>query len=217
MVTIYLIRHAESLGNVNLHLIGGQSNHYPLTDRGYEQARLLGQRLWRERYTFDRVYASTAIRAMETARVACGYLDIPQTDLTLTPDILELSQGEWEGLVRKDIYTPEVLAAMRAESLTFRAPGGESQADVAMRMMRWLRQALDEIPAEGPYAIAAFSHGFAIRSLVRHILDADPSMAWRMVTHNTSLTVLEYRRDQYLLERMNDFAHLTGTDFIGHY
>ena len=33
MIHLYFVRHAESLSNINHHLIGGRSNHIPLTDK----------------------------------------------------------------------------------------------------------------------------------------------------------------------------------------
>ncbi|MEM7655256.1 MAG: histidine phosphatase family protein [Bacteroidota bacterium] len=217
MTTIHFIRHAESQGNVNHHLIGGQSNHYLLTERGESQARLLGERLHREGYQFDQVFASTAVRARETARIACGFLGLDLTTIDYSPQLLELSQGEWEGKSRADIYTPEKKAEVWGNPLHFKAPGGESQQEVADRMRAWLDGALAGLDHKQDQVIAAFSHGFAIKTLISRILLADPAFTYRMVTHNTSITTLQFTGRQFLLERFNDFQHLHSTDFIGHY
>lgn len=218
MISVYLIRHAESEGNVNHHLIGGQSNHLPLTERGREQARRLGQRLQREGYRFDAWWSSTAVRAIDTAALAAHQM--PDLDLPhqRTPVLLEVGQGEWEGQVRKEIYTEATWAQFRADPLHFKAPGGESFGEVQQRMRRWLDQAhATYASTEADVHIAAFSHGMAIRCLLVQLLDAPAQMARRMVTDNTSITCLEHDHKGWRIERLNDAAHLTGMEKIAHY
>ena len=126
MLDIFFIRHAESVGNVNNHLIGGRSDHLLLTPRGEEQAQLLGHRLHKEGIRFDKIYSSVAIRAKETARIACA--QIPDFNLPIHFDerLVESSQGEWEGQLRQEIFTPEVRKSIAENPQHFKAPGGES-------------------------------------------------------------------------------------------
>ena len=217
MLSIYLIRHAESEGNVKHHLIGGQSNHYPLTERGQEQARLLGLRLGNERLTFDQIYSSTAVRTQQTCEIANRQASIDHSPI-LDERLLELSQGEWEGKIRADIYTPEQLSVVRSDPYDFRPPGGESQRDVEFRMYDWLREISSQYEqSERPVNIAAFSHGFAIKTLVRGLMQASPIMTYRTIIHNTSMTVLYREKGMWFIDRVNDFQHIIGTEFIGHY
>ncbi len=217
MLTVFLIRHAESIGNINFHLIGGQSNHFPLSEQGEVQAHLLGERLAREGHRFDAIYSSTAVRTQATAKIACSYLsEVPP--LALRPELLELSQGEWEGKVRKDIYTPECLALVRSDAYDFRPPQGESQRDVEFRMYQWLSELKTRYgEATSPVSVAAFSHGFAIKSLLRGIFHFSPNMTYRTMIHNTSITGLYLQGGVWYVERVNDFQHIVGTPFIDHY
>ncbi|GAB4419793.1 MAG: histidine phosphatase family protein [Bacteroidia bacterium] len=217
MITILLIRHAESEGNINHHLIGGQSNHFPLTERGRQQARLLGERLQREGLRFDACYASTALRAIDTAVIISGYVGFPVDAIQQRAHLLELSQGDWTGLPRIEIYTPERMAEARRDSLDFKAPGGESPREVADRMERWLLDTLAPLDPHTDQTIAAVSHGFAIKTLVARLLGSRPDMTRDIITHNTSLTAFQYDGQHWYLERVNDYAHIAGTDIIGHY
>jgi len=216
MISVYLIRHAESEGNVNHHLIGGQSNHLPLTDRGIQQAHLLGKRLQAEGMHFDRVVSSTAVRAMHTAQTALPYIG-QEGEMETTEKILEVGQGEWEGQERVQIYTESIRAQMASNPWNFRAPGGESLLEVVQRMRSWLDEVVAPLNPKEPYRIAGFSHGFAIRTLVANLLETSPLVARNMATHNTSVTILQYDGRRWIVERMNDAAHLAGTTFIGHY
>lgn len=217
MLSVYLFRHAESEGNVQHHLIGGQSNHYPLTARGEHQSRLLGARLQSEQHHFEALYSSTAVRTQATAALATNNLN-PIPPLQLREELLELSQGEWEGQVRKDIYTPEQLSIVRSDPYDFRPPGGESQRDVETRMYSWLDEVVATHFREGErVSVGAFTHGFAIKTLVRGILQSSPIMTYRTIIHNTSMTVLYREHNMWFIDRVNDFQHIMGTDFVGHY
>lgn len=217
MTTVYLIRHAESMGNVNHHLIGGQSNHYPLTERGEKQADLLGRRLKQEGVQFDHVSASIAVRAQETCRIVCEHLGFDLSKVHNTDQIVELSQGDWEGQVRKEIYTAERRAEIFADPYTFKAPNGESQQEVCDRMEAWLMASVKDLDAKNDIVIAGFSHGFAIKCLLKRIMNSDPGMTYRTITHNTSLSCFQFNGKRWMLERFNDHHHIIGTEFIGHY
>ncbi|MDX2249623.1 MAG: histidine phosphatase family protein [Bacteroidia bacterium] len=217
MITVYFFRHAESMGNVNNHLIGGRSNHFPLSDRGYHQANLLGERLSKENLSFDFVYSSIAVRAKETARIACEKTGFDPVKILFSEDLVELSQGEWEGKNREEYYTPEVRVLLKADPYNFKPPGGESQREVENRMYAWMETTVRGLEPGQNLNLGVFSHGFAIKSLVRKILDFSPNMTFYTIVHNTSITCLQFHKSRWLVERVNDFAHLAGTEIIGHY
>lgn len=204
------------MGNVNNHLICGRSNHLPLSQRGKEQSEFLAQRLQQENWQFDKIYCSVAERAKATAHIALDALGISQAELHYSDQLVEVSKGEWEGKVRAELYTPEIKAEMLANSYHFKSPGGESQEEVEDRMENWLRDSLSQL--QQPSAeIAIFTHGFAIKSLFRRIMQSEPIMVYRTIIHNTSISSLQIDEKDWLVERMNDHQHLTHTDFVGHY
>ena len=216
MLDIFLIRHAESQGNVNRHLIGGRSDHFLLTDQGEIQAKKLGERLVEENLQFDEVFSSIAVRAHETARIVCKELSIPQQDIQLDERLVELSQGNWEGQVRSEILTPDMRATIAQNPWKFQPPGGESVKDVEERMYAWLWENLQKMPASGT-RIAVFSHGMAIKSLFRKLTDATYDLPRNTVIHNTAITRLMFNDPYWLIDRLNDHAHLIGMNFVPHY
>ena len=129
---------------------------------------------------------------------------------------MEISRGEWEGKVRKEIYTPTVLKALKEESYTFRSPGGESHQDVENRMWNWLQQTAQQYEDQS-LNIAVFSHGFAIRTLMMKLMGSDPQSAYRTVIHNTSINGIQLQGQDWLIERMNDHSHIAHTQIVGHY
>lgn len=213
MLDIYLIRHAESEMNNNGHLIGGRSNSTPLSNRGVYQAKLLGKRLKQSGVVFNDVYSSSAERTQETARNVGLYLGFSLDDVVVTPQLLELDQGDWEGKPREQVYTPEKLSFINANNWEFTPPNGESQKDVEDRMLEWLKEyALSKYPEEKTTGI--FAHGMAIKCLLRGIMDFSPNLTYKINLDNTSITRLKYSERGWHLITINDTAHLLGESKI---
>lgn len=135
---IHFIRHAESSMNAQPELIGGRSPSATLTSFGKRQARALGVHLRSAGMEFDAVYSSPLERAVQTAYAVCQELDIPRETVELTEAVQELSQGQWEGRSRSEIYTPAMVPIVNSTQPDFRAPGGESQRQVEFRMIEFL-------------------------------------------------------------------------------
>ena len=203
MLDLYLIRHAETEMNKQPYLIGGRSNSTPLTKKGKEQATLLGRRL--SIIPINEYYSSPAVRAIETARIAHGTLD----DVIKTPMLLELDEGDWEGKLRAEIYTPEVLAQINADNWNFTPPHGESQRTVEKRMMSFVNDNL-VIRYLQNVSCCVFTHGMAIRCLLRGVMDFSPKITYKIELENTSITHLKYSERGWHVITVNDAAHLMG-------
>lgn len=208
-VDFYFIRHGESDKNITPEIIGGRSNRSILTPKGISQAKALSERFKKENITFTKVYSSPATRAMHTCFQSLTVLS-ENKKFEVVDDLQELSQGEWEGKIRTEVYTPQVLEEMRERHQFFTAPGGESQFMVENRMVKWLVKTQNEI-REGK--IAVFTHGNAIKCLLRNILDFNAKLTWRLEIENTSITQIRYTDDGIWLPiRINDFGHLSGIE-----
>ena len=215
VLDLYLFRHAETEYNAHNHLIGGQSNFLKLSERGEDQARALGERLTKERVKFDRLYSSTAERTLQTARIVCDTIGFPLDKLIAISELLELSQGDWEGKERDEIYVPEILAEMKAKHWDFKAPNGESQRDVEERVYSWVEQNL--LNQEKDLTVGVFGHGVATKCLVRRILGSNPELTYRICINNCSLSRVKYassgQHQGWSLIKLNDDAHLGESGF----
>jgi len=213
ILELYLIRHAESEGNMNTGIIGGQSNHLRLTERGIAQAQALGKYFSEHQISFDTIYCSTALRAKDTALNFSSYLNFEPNHIIYSDALCEISQGEWEGRPRAEIYTPELLEKISADISNFRSPAGESLRDVEQRMTNFIHEHLHFHP-EKKQRIALVSHGTALRCLLRSFLGFEYDMIFKIVLHNTSVTCLQRTAKGWYLERLNDFQHLQN---VGYY
>jgi broad specificity phosphatase PhoE len=208
MLDLYLIRHAESEMNNNSHLIGGRSNSTPLSERGKFQAYMLGQRFKDTGVRFDKIYSSPAVRAHETSRIVSDIIDYPVNNIILSDKLLELDQGGWEGKVRAEILTPELIDLLNRNNWNFKAPNGESQRDVEERMLDIV---VNEILGKDP-TVALFTHGMAIKCLLRGIMGFDPAITYKIVLDNTSITRLKYTSRGWHPMTINDSGHLIGRE-----
>jgi probable phosphoglycerate mutase len=210
MTVLVLIRHAESQMNAEFpHLIGGRTNHSPLSPRGIEQAHVLGQRFKKQNFNPDIWIASPAVRTMHTTQIVLEELDI-KPDLLVDEDIQEVHQGNWEGFDRIDTYHAGVLAEMEQKSWHFKAPNGESQYEVEQRMVGFATKCRELFPGK---TIAVFSHGVAIKCLMRHVQDWNPKKTYYTEIDNTGISVIGWhdKTSAWQLRTLNDHAHLLTT------
>lgn len=209
MTTIDLIRHAESTMNFESpHLIGGRSNHVPLTEKGIQQAIALGRRLKDEGIVYDVWIVSPALRTLETTRIARREMGLDPDDFIVDDTIQELSQGDWEGKPRKEIYTAEVNAEReRIGHINFHAPNGENQLMVEQRMVAFIDNCHSLYPGK---RIATITHGLSTKCLMRFVQNWDPKVTYYTEIENTAINQVTYSKThgRWLLNRMNDHAHL---------
>ena len=157
---LYLVRHAESEMNViQDEIISGRSNWAELTSKGISQAKNLGKYFLENNFSFDKIYSSPAIRTQQTARYCLEEMKELRRPIELDEQILELSQGDWEGKNRASIYQrPDISKILEKDNWKL-IPGdkiyGESQKMVADRMKYWIERISDK-HKDGK--ILAFTH-----------------------------------------------------------
>ena len=202
---ITLIRHAESQANIREDLIGGYQPNIPLTKKWIHQAKLLGERLYKEGYlrtTDGGVHFSPAVRTKETKRIALEILWDHRIAENSELRIRELGQWDWENKKRVEIYTTEMQKILNDSAWSYRPPNGESQIDVGNRMLEWL----NSLP-KNAHSLA-FSHGMAINCLVQRLIWLPSWTAHHHELSNTGITELKYKNHWWSLIRYNDHSHL---------
>ncbi len=210
MLDLYLFRHAESKMNSEGHRIGGRSNETPLSPNGKIQAQLLGKRLQKEGIIFSQIFCSPARRTQETAEIVCSIIGFPIQKIISSDAIQELSQGDWEGKSRNEIYSPEILQQINSNNWEFRPPKGESQRDTEERMYKFIEQFLS-----GETVIGIFGHGMALKCFLRKIIESHPKHTYKMLLENASITRLKHNHLGWHLLCLNDIGHLVGIEKKG--
>jgi broad specificity phosphatase PhoE len=203
----YLIRHAQCQINLE-EIIGGRTNDSPLTPKGRLQAELLGRYFENEDLSFDKVYCSPALRCFDTMKIS-----IPKRRLknvSLDYRFLELSQGDWTGKSKREVYSRGQLEIINQNPWDFKAPGGESQAEVAQR----IECALVDIANTYQGTHLIFTHGGAIKYFLAKTQNWNKNNAWKVQIENTSISLITYSKDdeyekrKWYLSKLNETYHL---------
>ncbi len=197
---LYLIRHAESQANTEPHIIGGRSNHSPITEKGVEQAKRLGAHFLDEGIIPTQVFASPAVRTLQTARYTLRTMSIkitPKIDSALQ----ELDQGDWVGQNRSEMYNEETFRELERLGKDFKAPNGESMNETGDRMLEWVHRAvpLGEQITDSE-SVFVFTHGLATRCLASKLHDWSQARTFEKSTDNTSYSLFVPRDGKWQLE-----------------
>ncbi len=209
----YFIRHGESESNATPGLAAGLNYDSPLTDKGVEQARLLGQRLKREGVEFDRVYSSTLDRARKTARFMLDAMGETERDVPAADALIEQQLAGWRGVPIEEVYTPENRAYIANKGPDFVPPGGEPLRIVQRRVSGWLESEIifNEDLASTPQdlTIAVVGHGMAWRCLFQYIMGFRDALLWKVTVDNTSISRFVFDHNGWSVIRLNDTYHLS--------
>jgi probable phosphoglycerate mutase len=192
-VAIYLIRHGETPGNANRVV---QTPEVPLSPRGLEQAKRLGQRL--STLGVARILASDLRRAVMTAeclREACA------APLELDPLLQERNLGAVRGTpyaeLRVDIFAPD-----------FAPPEGETWDRFHERVDRaWQRVVAEAGSARGHLAVV--THGLVCLSLATRHLRLPAGAVLERGFANASLTLAD-ATPPHDVRFLNCTKHLAG-------
>jgi probable phosphoglycerate mutase len=208
----YLIRHGESTSNATPGVAAGANYDSHLTDRGIEQARLLGQRLASEGVRFDRVYSSTLVRSVRTAEVMLEAIGEPGRQFDRVEALMEQQTPGWRGKPVEEVFTPETLAYIGAKGMDYVPPGGESYRTVQRRVSSWLEDEIifnhKLVSEERSIAVAIVSHGVASKCLLHYVMRFDAAFIRRLTIDNCSVSRLRFGRDGWWVLSLNDVSHL---------
>ena len=189
---IYLARHGETAWSLTGQHTG--LTDLPLTERGEQNARALGERL--VGLSFAKVFTSFLQRAARTCELT-GFGDVAAVDR----DLLEWNYGQYEGRRTAEIH------AERPDWQLFRdgCPGGESPDQVGARADRALSR-LRAVQGD----VLLFSSGHFLRVLAARWLGLEPAAGRFFLLSTASLSALGYEHNlsQPVIRLWDDTRHV---------
>jgi broad specificity phosphatase PhoE len=174
---IFYVRHGLTDWNIQQRLQGHLDT--PLNAEGCAQAVRCGEILrdllvdcGRKPAELDYV-SSPLVRARKTMELMRATLGLEPRAYLVDPRLAELAFGEWEGLTYADVLARDgdFIARRESDKWGFRPPGGESYAQLAVRMGEWYRAISRDV------VVAA--HGGTARALLAYLAIALPQDATR--------------------------------------
>lgn len=208
---LFLIRHGQSAGNAEGRF-GGHSAT-PLSELGFEQARVTAEALARE--NINAIYSSDLLRALQTAEPLAKLLGL---EVIADPAFRERNVGVLEGLTFDESKQahPDDYYALVNRNIHHVITQGESYTDLLNRITGELRKIIQKHRGE---RIAIFTHTGALCFMTLHLLGAihrgTKQTPW-IVTSNCGINRFEIRGPRNVrVLALNDTRHLqyiTGND-----
>lgn len=180
--SLWVIRHGESIGNVARHeaekyeALQIETPHrepdVPLSELGKEQAKRLGKWFASQMEKPTIIYTSPYIRAMETTQILVESAGFSHDEITIKLDerLRERELGVFDCLTKEGamLKYPDLCDLReRWGKFYFRPPGGESWADVVLRLRSFIETDLSKLSGEN---ILIVTHEVVIRCF-RYILE----------------------------------------------
>ncbi|HWQ01103.1 MAG TPA: histidine phosphatase family protein [Gaiellaceae bacterium] len=156
---VFLARHGESVLNVEGRVNGDPDVPAPLSERGRDEARLLGAEI--ANVEIDLCIHSSFERARETARIALDGREVP---FAVEPLLDDIKIGELEGQSLADY---RVVKRQIGRKQPF--PGGESLDDAAERYA----VAFERLTGAGAERVLVVCHEIPVRYALNSAAGAD--------------------------------------------
>ncbi|MDC7122349.1 bifunctional RNase H/acid phosphatase [Cellulomonas fimi] len=197
-VTVVLVRHGQTAMTVSRGYSGSSEPGPPLDEHGQQQARAaavlvdrIGHDLWGDIEYPSEIIASPMVRTQQTAGIIAERLKLPVETVDL---VKEADFGEWQGLTAEQIEErwPGELEPWHTRG-DVRPPGGESIADVGVR----LQQVFDDLLAEGRgRTVVVVSHAVAIRAALGVAMGAQPGSWSQLRVAPASVSIVRLFADK---------------------
>lgn len=217
---LWLVRHGESVGNVaatgaeatgaEVISLADRDADVPLSPTGVEQARALAAPLLEAAEVPQIAWLSPYVRAQQT--FALSVENGPVIERVLTDERLRdrelgiLDLLTWRGVAAR--HPEEAARRARLGKYYHRPPGGESWADVSLRLRSFLRDALDADARIG----LVVAHDAVVMLLVSLLTGMDEPSLMRFAAANTvlnaSVTRLRVDGERWQLVDFSDVRHL---------
>jgi probable phosphomutase (TIGR03848 family) len=195
---LLLARHAVTAETGSM--LSGRKPGIDLSDKGREQANVLGERL--AVLPIAAVYASPIERTMQTAQAVAEKHGLEVREL---PGVLEADYGDWTGgklgdLAKEDLWRTVQRAPSRA-----RFPEGESLGEMQVRMVAALERVVADHPGE---IVVVVSHADPIKSAIAHYNGTHLDHFQRIIVSPASVTVFQLSAHGAAMVKCNDTGSL---------
>ncbi len=199
MMKIVLARHGETEWNVG-EIFRGRVD-VGLNETGIKQAQLLAEYL--RDVKIEAVYSSPLKRALRTAETIA---DCHQLEVEITPGLIDLDFGEWQGLSRQEVKDKyeELYTEWISRPDKVKIPAGESLNDVMARAIG----VIDEIIAKYKGTVILVSHRVVNKVLICALLGLDNSHFWNIRQDTCGITTFTCDDERFILTEHNNTSYL---------
>ena len=198
---IFIVRHTETVGNIEKRLTGRQD--YEVTLRGEKLIQKLTSEL--SNIKFDKIYSSTSGRAIRTVE---NLAELNNLEIETKEDLCEMYFGKYDGWKWEDVnrIQPEIKQRQNAINEISGIEDQETMEHVADRMDKCIRNI---VQANIGKTILISSHGVAIEAFLRKISGIPFSQEReKFCQYNVAINELEYENDNFKIIQLANIDYL---------
>lgn len=198
---IFLVRHTQTVGNVEKRLTGRQD--YEVTEKGKKYINLMTEAL--KDIKFDAVYSSSAGRAKKTVQPLA---EIDGISIIEKADLAEMYFGKYDGWKWEDVnkVEPQIKQTQIEINEIKGITGQETTQEVANRMYRCIYNIAKE--NKGKTVLIA-SHGVAIEAFLRKIDGKEFNVERQKYCQlNTAINELYFEKEKFHEVNIASIEHL---------
>ena len=171
---IYVIRHGQTELN-NAHVLQGRSDH-PLNRTGIAQARETGNALARKGASFQHVFSSPLLRAIQTAELIA-----PDARIITDERLIEMDYGPYEGADLRS-PAPEIVAFFR-DFVHNPAPEGMEQLSSVVARTGSFVEELTDLPGN----VLVSTHAIAMKGILEYLTPQSGGRYWSKYLDNCAV------------------------------
>lgn len=199
MTIIYLVRHAQCVGNVEKRLTGWHD--YDLTKEGENQAKSLAKHL--KNIKFDTIYASPFKRTINTVKIIA---DKNNLKINTCKNLSEMNFGSYDGYTWEEVDKIDSTIMHNSKKEIMGIPEQETTKHVQDRMMKTMQKIAEENKGK---IILVCSHGISIEAFLRRIDNIPFNKESKKYSQgNTSINIVEYCDGKFSIKGLNENKHL---------
>jgi probable phosphomutase (TIGR03848 family) len=181
--TVLFVRHGQTATTGKV--LPGRAPGLHLADEGRRQAQAVADRIGGMK-NVDAVYASPLERARETAAPIAKRLGLR---VAVERTLNECDFGEWTGGELKALMKRPEWRTIQRYPTGFRFPGGESFAEMQVRMVNAVERLRERHPGK---TVVAVSHADPIKAAVATAVGTPLDLFQRIVISPCSVTAVAY-------------------------
>ena len=200
---IFIVRHTETVGNIEKRLTGRQD--YEVTPRGEKLIQKLTTEL--SNIKFDKIYSSTSGRAIKTVE---NLAKLNNLEIETKEDLCEMYFGKYDGWKWEDVnrIQPEIKQRQNEINEISGIEDQETMEHVADRMDKCIRNIVQTNIGK---TILISSHGVAIEAFLRKISGIPFSQEReKFCQYNVAINELEYENDKFKIIQLANIDYLNG-------
>jgi 2,3-bisphosphoglycerate-dependent phosphoglycerate mutase len=202
MLKLLLVRHAESLGNVEQRMQGHSS--FELSPEGVMQVQRLAQRLLNEAWWPTKIYSSPLVRAAQTTKILVNtVLKSPSNPVEYVDDLSEFQNGIFQGLTwteAQQLY-PDLCDKLERSRDWLPIPGAETLEEGRNRARRFIQTVMQHHNNQD--ALWVITHEWILQHLIAEVLGCYHT--WKIAIGYTARFEFWMDRDRWQCQDANRF------------